>query len=150
MSIILKPLFEILTGDIAICDHVICNYLFIWAIGKMAYLLAYDTVGNLYFSGVIHGRSAGSAAHWTIRFFIYIGVAYLLRALIWIYNLWLQFRPKFGGLCLAYLLQALSFSLYIALHIGTEPQYIGDCTFTQLSKKYLFVFSRATVSQPGP
>lgn len=86
MSIIFKPLFEVLTGDIAICNHAIYNYLFIWAIGKIAYFFAYDAVGDLYSLGVINGRTAGSATHWTIRLFIYIGAAYLLRALIWIYS----------------------------------------------------------------
>lgn len=86
MSTIFKPLYEIFTGNVAICDHWLYNYLFLAVVGELAYQFAYKAVGDFYTMGIIHGRAAGSAAHWTIRFFIYIGVAYLLRALIWIYN----------------------------------------------------------------
>lgn len=86
MAIIFKPFFEILTGDVAICNNWLYNYAFLAIVGELAYQFAYGAVGDLYSSGMIHGRAAGSAAHWTIRLFIYVGLAYLLRALIWIYN----------------------------------------------------------------
>lgn len=86
MAIILKPLFEILTGDIAICNNVLYNYIFLVAVGEFAYHISYGVVGNLYSSAVITGRSAGSVVHWIVRLLIYFFAAYMLRALIWIYT----------------------------------------------------------------
>lgn len=86
MSIIFKPLYEIFIGDVAIRDSRLYNYIFLALVGELTYQFAYGVVGDLYSSGILHGRAAGSAAHWTIRLFIYVGLAYLLRALIWIYN----------------------------------------------------------------
>lgn len=86
MAIILKPLFEILTGDIAICNNVLYNYIFLLAVGELAYYVSYGVVGNLYSSGAITGRSASSLVHWIVRLPIYFFAAYILRALIWIYT----------------------------------------------------------------
>lgn len=86
MSIILKPLFEIFTGDITICGNILYNYAFLWVVGELAYYVAYGSVGKLYSSGAITGCSAGSAVHWFIRFLFYIIAAYVLRALMWLYS----------------------------------------------------------------
>lgn len=86
MSIILKPIYELLVGDIAICDNFLYNCMILAVVGEVAYHLAYHAVGDLYNSGVISGRATGSIIHWIIRLPIYIATAYLLRALIWIYS----------------------------------------------------------------
>lgn len=86
MPTILKPLYEILTGNVAICNHWLYNYLFLAAVGGLAYQLTYKAVGDFYASCIIRERVAGSVVHWVIRLFIYVGTAYLLRALICTYN----------------------------------------------------------------
>lgn len=85
MRIILKPLFEILTGEVAICDNLLLNYVVMLGIGEIAFRLARSLVGDAYHSGMISGRCAGSILHWLFRLVIYVGAAYLLRAAIAIY-----------------------------------------------------------------
>lgn len=86
MSLIFKPVFEILIGDVAVCDNILYNYLILLLVGEVAFRCAYGLVGDAYHSGAISGRAAGSILHWVIRFPIYVVIAYLLRAGIWIYN----------------------------------------------------------------
>ncbi len=82
MSIILKPLFEILTGEVAVCDNILLNYVIMLGIGEIAFQAVRSLVGDAYRSGIISGKSAGSILHWIIRLFIYVLIAYLLRAVI--------------------------------------------------------------------
>ena len=87
MSIILKPLFEILTGEVAVCENILLNYAIMLGIGEIAFQAARSLVGDAYRAGMISGKSAGSILHWTIRLLIYVVIAYLLRAAISIYLL---------------------------------------------------------------
>ena len=86
MKEILKPLFEILTGEIAVCDNVIYNYIIMAVVGKIAYRAAWSLIGDGYDAGFINGKMAGSFWHWIVRIVIYGGVAYLIRGGIWLYN----------------------------------------------------------------
>lgn len=115
MSIILKPLFEILTGDITICDNILCNYLFLLIIGELSYCVAYRSVGNLYNSGAITGRSVGSIIHWVIRIPFFILAAYILRFFIWLYTFVTSVPPQVWWALLAILL--ICIILFIVLRI---------------------------------
>jgi len=57
---ILKPLFEIITGDVAVCDNIIYNYIVMLGVGEIVYRSAFEIVGRGCRSGDIHGRTAGS------------------------------------------------------------------------------------------
>ena len=46
MSIILKPLFEILTGEVAVCDNIPLNYVIMLGIGEIAFQAARSLVGD--------------------------------------------------------------------------------------------------------
>lgn len=85
MSIILKPLFDILIGDVAVMDNVLYNYLIMLVVGEIAFRFAFSLVGDAYDIGLISGKSAGSILHWIIRLVIYVVIAYLLRGGIWLY-----------------------------------------------------------------
>lgn len=86
MKEVLKPLFEILTGEIAVCDNVIYNYIILAVVGEIAYRAAWALIGSGYDAGFINGKMAGSCLHWIARIVIYGGVAYLIRGGIWLYN----------------------------------------------------------------
>lgn len=86
MAPILKPVFDILTGDVAVCDNVLYNYFILLIIGEIAFRFAYTLTGDAYRSGAIDGRTIGSILHWAIRCAIYVALAYVLRAGIWMYN----------------------------------------------------------------
>lgn len=84
MSLILKPVFDVLTGDVAVCNNVFYNYLVLIVVGELAFRYAYSLVGDAYYSGAINGRAAGSILHWIIRLVLYILIAYFIRAGIWL------------------------------------------------------------------
>lgn len=107
MIAILKPLFEILTGDVAVCDNIIYNYLIMLIVGEIAFRFAFSLVRDAYDAGAISGKTAGSVLHWIIRLVIYIVIAYLIRGAIWIYNFvtsvphwvwWMCFGLIVGGM----------------------------------------------------
>ena len=48
MSVIFKPLFDILTGDVAVCNNVLYNYLFMFLVGEVAFrLIKYNKLRKL-------------------------------------------------------------------------------------------------------
>lgn len=85
MRIILMPLFEILTGDVAVCDNVLMNYVIMLVIGEIAFRVARSLIGYAYHSDMIDGKAVGSILHWLLRLFVYILIAYVLRTVIAIY-----------------------------------------------------------------
>ncbi len=84
MKVVLKPLFEILTGEVAVCDNIIYNYLILIIVGEVAFRIAWNFVGDLYAVGAISGSGSGSIIHWTSRLIIYITIAYTIRFFIWL------------------------------------------------------------------
>lgn len=85
MRIILKPLFDILTGNVAVMDNVIYNYLIMLVVGEIAFRVAWSFVGDLYRIGAIDGKASGSIIHWSIRLIAYVACAYIIRGGIWLY-----------------------------------------------------------------
>ena len=75
MSIVLKPLFDILTGDVAVMNNVLYNYLIMLVVGEIAFRVAFSLVGDAYNLGLISGKSAGSILHWIIRLVIYVATS---------------------------------------------------------------------------
>ena len=86
MKEVLKPLFEILTGEIAVCDNVLYNYIIMAIVGEIAYRFATTLIGGAYDAHIINGKVIGSICHWGARFVIYVGIAYLICGGIWLYN----------------------------------------------------------------
>lgn len=86
MRSILAPLFEILTGDVAVCDNILINYAIMLVVGEIAFRVARSLVGDAYRFGLIDGKSLGSLLHWVIRLFLYVVIAFILRALIAVYR----------------------------------------------------------------
>ena len=87
MIVVLKPLFEVLTGDVTVLDNVLNNYLIMLVVGELAYRFAWNFVRDLYHTGAIDGKVSGSVIHWIIRFIAYIICAYIIRGGIWLYGL---------------------------------------------------------------
>lgn len=86
MSVIFKPLFDILTGNVAVCNNILYNYLIMLVIGEISFRAAFSLVGDAYDLGIIHGKTSGSILHWVLRFPIYTTIAYILRGGIWLYE----------------------------------------------------------------
>ena len=84
MKQILKPVFEMITGEYVLFDNVIYNYIILSIIGVIALKVAWNFVGKLYDYGIIIGKSSGSIIHWTIRLMIFTVLFYILSGIIWL------------------------------------------------------------------
>lgn len=86
MATILKPLFEVLTGNVAVMDNVLYNYIFLLLVGEIAFRVAWSFVGDLYRIGVIDRNASGSIIHWIVRLIAYFVCAYLIKVGILLYK----------------------------------------------------------------
>lgn len=50
------------------------EWIILLVIGEIAYRVVYDKVGELYYSGSISGRLAGSFVHWIIRTIVFVAI----------------------------------------------------------------------------
>ena len=87
MKQILKPVFEMITGEYVLFDNVIYNYIILSIIGVIALKMAWNFVGKLFDYGIIIGKSSGSIIHWSIRLMIVTVLFYILSGIIWLTKL---------------------------------------------------------------
>ena len=113
MIVVLKPLFEYLTGDVVVCNNIIFNYLALLVIGELAYKFAKRMVGSAYHAGFIDGSNSGSALHWFVRFLFYIAAAYFLRFCIWVYVV-IRSIPPWGWFVIGGIIVAIIFIPIVA------------------------------------
>lgn len=84
MKVILKPIFEMITGEYVMFDNIIYNYAIMAVIGLFAFGIAWRCVGKLYDNNIISGKNSGSLIHWTIRLVVFIALFYIFNLLIWL------------------------------------------------------------------
>ena len=84
MKVILKPIFEWLTGDFALFDNPLYNYIVMAVIGIIAFGVAFSLVGALYRAEHLSSRGAGSIIHWAIRLIVFVIIFYIFSALMWL------------------------------------------------------------------
>ena len=76
----MKDLFGILTSQLSITDNVVADYILIAIVGFIAYKSAFFLVGE---TGARGGL--GSILHWTIRFFVFVALVYIIKGIIFLY-----------------------------------------------------------------
>jgi len=106
LKTILKPIFDLLTGEYALFDNVIYNYIAMAIVGFVAFVIAFSVVGKLYRSGVISSRGAGSIIHWVLRFIAFIVVFYLFSLILWLIKI-VQTIPWWAWIIIAALIVVL-------------------------------------------
>ena len=84
MKQILKPIFEIITGEYILFDNIIYNYIAVAIIGLIAYRIAWESVKKLYNNNIISGKGIGSFIHWTTRLIAFLLIFYICSFLIWL------------------------------------------------------------------
>ena len=84
MKNILKPIFEMITGEYVLFDNVIYNYITLSIVGIIALKVAWNFVKKLYDYGIIMSKSSGSIIHWAIRLVTFIVLFYILSEIIWL------------------------------------------------------------------
>jgi len=84
MKVILKPIFELVTGDYMLFNDIIYNYIALTIIGLIAFRVAWRFVGFLYDMDIISGKSGGSIIHWTVRAIVFIAVFYIFSFVLWV------------------------------------------------------------------
>ena len=84
MKVILKPIFEMITGEYIMFDNIIYNYVIMTVIGVFAFGIDWRCVGKLYDNNIISGKNSGSLIHWTTRLVVFIALFYIFNLLIWL------------------------------------------------------------------
>ena len=84
MKIILKPIFDLITGEFTLFNNIIYNYIALTIIGFIAYRVAWKFVGKLYDDDIISGSSIGSIIHWAVRVIVFIVVFYICSLVLWL------------------------------------------------------------------
>lgn len=87
MKTILKPIFEWLTGNYNLFINPLYNYVAMGIVGLLAFIIAWNVVGNLYDSDIINGSTAGSIIHWIVRIIAFIIIFSVVSVIIWIVKL---------------------------------------------------------------
>ncbi|MDE6036271.1 MAG: hypothetical protein K2G36_10225 [Ruminococcus sp.] len=77
-----KFLFELVTSPLSLPIEWYYEYLILLVINEIAYHIAYAKVGNMYHSGLINGRKAGSFFHWLIRLILFFGMWFITHSAI--------------------------------------------------------------------
>jgi len=82
-----KVIFEFLTDPLGLPIEWYWEYIILAAIGGIAYVIAYNTVGDMYRADFISGRTSGSFFHWLIRLFVFAVIWMVTYGVIWIVKL---------------------------------------------------------------
>lgn len=78
-----KFIFDLATEPLGLPIEWYYEWIILLVIGKIAYHVAYDKVGDLYHSGSISGRSEGSFVHWIIRIVVFVAFWAVTYGMIW-------------------------------------------------------------------
>lgn len=92
MKYILKPIFEIITGEYILFDNVIQNYITMSIIGMIAYIIAKKLVGYLYKEDFIDGRTLGSIIHWATRLIVFSLLFYIFAGFLWLTKFVIKYK----------------------------------------------------------
>lgn len=79
-----KVIFDLATEPLGLPIEWYYEWIILLVIGEIAYHVAYNKVGDLYHSGSISGRSAGSFVHWIIRTIVFVAIWAVTYGVIWI------------------------------------------------------------------
>lgn len=79
-----KFIFDLATEPLGLPIEWYYEWFILWGIGEIAYLVAYDKVGDLFHSGSISGGSIGSFVHWIIRTIVFVVFWAVTYGVIWI------------------------------------------------------------------
>lgn len=82
-----KVIFEFLTEPLGLPIEWYWEYSILAAIGGIAYIIAYNTVGDMYRADFISGRTSGSFFHWLIRLFVFAVIWAVTYGVIWLVKL---------------------------------------------------------------
>lgn len=78
-----KFIFDLATEPLGLSIEWYYEWIILLVIGEIAYQVAYHKVGDLYHSGSISGRSAGSFVHWIIRTLVFVIFWAVTYVVIW-------------------------------------------------------------------
>lgn len=96
------------------------EWLILCVIGIVAYLFAYDKVGDMYHSHVISGRMLGSFFHWIIRAACFIGLWAVAYGAIWIGKFVMDNKVLVGSIAGIILLFIIAVRILLWKHSRNE------------------------------
>lgn len=81
----LKLFFDLLVDPLGLSLPWIYEYLTMFVVGEISYIIAYNVVGR-YIRKEYMERNKRSFMHWLVRLAVYVSIWILLRASVWIYG----------------------------------------------------------------
>ncbi|MBR3678944.1 MAG: hypothetical protein IKL87_01925 [Oscillospiraceae bacterium] len=106
MGGIFSIIFEFVTHPLGLPINPLYEWVIMAILGSIAFVVAYSAVGKLGLRG-----NAGSAAHWTIRFVVFVILWAIARLAIIVINNWQLSLMIIGGIAAAIILSAISISI---------------------------------------
>jgi hypothetical protein len=94
----LKLLFEYLTSPYSLVENPLYDWVLLGVIGAIAFVISFRIVGWMYEEYIITGSGTGSFFHWTIRFFIFIALHYIVATGMKVYA-WIVCVPAYIWWC---------------------------------------------------
>lgn len=91
-----KFIFVIITDPLGLPIEWYKEWIILAIIGIIAYVLAYDKVGQLYHEHFISGRMEGSFFHWLIRAFYFVIIWAVTYGAIWLGKFVISHKVEFG------------------------------------------------------
>lgn len=91
-----KFIFDFATDPLGLPIEWYYEWVILGGIGYIAYLIAYDKVGDLYHGDFISGRIAGSFFHWIIRTVYFIIMWAITYGVIWIGKFVISHKVEVG------------------------------------------------------
>lgn len=96
-----KFIFDILTDPLGLPIAWYWEYIILAVIGFVAYIVAYNCVGDMYSGGMISGSTSGSFFHWLIRLALFVvlwAISYGIIATVkWLTANWVLVLCILGG-----------------------------------------------------
>ncbi len=118
MRAVFSFLFDRLTDPLGLPIAPLWEYLILFAIGGIAYLVAYTFVGDLYANDEIHLGCTGSILHWFVRFIVFLAIWAITYAIIWLVKLifahWVAILCILGGILL---LAAIACAVWVVMQV---------------------------------
>lgn len=107
MKQILKPIFEMITGEYILFENIIQNYIAMTIIGIIAFSIAWKTVEKLYQNHIIEGKIIGSIIHWSVRLIVFLIVFYIAIGFLWLTKVFVKYKNimimLIGGISVSYI-----------------------------------------------
>lgn len=123
-----KFIFDILTDPLGLPIEWYWEYIILVAIGFVAYIVAFNCVGDMYRDGMIGGSTSGSFFHWLIRLVLFVilwAITYgIVAAVKWLTANWVLVLCILGGVVAVVGIAAIAVAIFKKRKTGGDSECV--------------------------